>query len=272
MAEQGSATPPIKNGQKPGSEEQAYGYHPAPANSHRKHSDPGKRGNEFGEAIEDAFSREQFDRVEEELSAWLKEDPQGAFEFVNQLAGNSHAEHCAHELFQFLKTQNPSAAWELASLLQKWPQIRISVVSDRFTEMMKDDSNKAIDLLEKLGPKEIEVATTLAYQSARKGNLGEPAQAMEDLLSKPDSSLQSELISGCLEHWLSSSIDEATDFLNHSPPNELFDKATMSYSESAAFLDPEAAMTWANALVHPSLREEAQRRVSEIGEGHIQKF
>lgn len=196
--------------------------------------------------------------AEQQLNIWLKQDPGAAFSYVNGLSNAKQARHYAQSLFSHAKLLDFESAWNLSSLLTNQPGIRIDVIADHFSEHLASNRDNALDLLDSLPDEEDSISKQLAYRAARYGSLGESMPAMKALLSEDNTSpLREDLISGTLEHWLATNPNPATDFLNGSDANPLFDRAALTHVKNSASINPKAALTWAQMLVHPSLREEA---------------
>ncbi len=207
------------------------------------------------------WQEQNYQEVSSHFEKWLKRNPDAAISFVANLQHPYEPMHFTPELFVFFNTLSRDEALSSSKVLQKKPEVAVSVIADVYANFVEQEQTAALDWLLQ---QDSEFAQKLGYRVALGGALENDSESLAQILEFEKGPIRENLVTGLVESWLLNEPDEITEHLNNSSWDPIYDRAIMNYLDNAAIVNPADALSWAESIAEENLRQEAIKKVTLI--------
>jgi hypothetical protein len=248
--------------------------------------------NEYGDAlkrIRRVASTNERDLASRLLVArWVQTDPEAALNFATS---NHGYEYVADDVFQAEAATDLQSALDRAKAITS-PDLRYQALLGVLSFMADSDPAGALRLAQGLGdfpgneplsnviyrqwatndPQAAALAAMQAggdnswrspvYQVARTWAKEDPTAAANWSIGLTDPQAQARSISQVMRQWTREDLNAAVNWVNSLPPGMSYDAAAAAMASSLAANHPQDAVSWAENITDPTMRNDALERVS----------
>ncbi len=208
-------------------------------------------------------------RLEELLKLFLENDEMSAYRFLVQADGVVSYTLVNQVLSEHLLNQkNVEALHSAIQVLDKRPDIGTPLLGMVTKVWAKENAAEAYEWL--CQHTDFSGTSNAALEiGSQVGLLDDPVGLLTSIESRdPPLQVVSPFIRGVIESWAANarSPEEAGQWLNIFPPQEVVDEAVYSYVNQARQNDPKAAMSWAESISDEGLRRSAMLETASFWE------